>query len=434
MSFDYYASLAKNKVCPKRVNESGLASGFIDGCASSFATAEIERAEAEQREKKAQKHSQSQEEKNANKEKKAAENRKNDARRCYMKGASELKNITLPVELKLVPDHACLRDSTWFGIDISFTLASPWYSKDDRPFHVLDNPVRKDRVFGAPFMSAASWKGLLRWACRMQAGLSGHLEKHDMKMDGRKDPSWIVHLFGNEKGEQKDFRSGTLVFYPTWFNKVGFEVINPHRRSRRAGTQPIYYEVVPPGTTGRLLLLYAPLTGEIEQDRITPADFFDSFIDSIRALLETYGISAKRTAGWGTAKIDNNKSKLRFVEGGSLNDLIGDVAVTKQYEPPKEEFKELMDEEGYPLKRLLDEDESEEVLSKTQFKKLPGEKPCTNREFDEFRKWYEEHGSEHIKRLKTNKEDTPSPQTRKISFDKLMDILKNVEEARKGGD
>jgi CRISPR-associated protein Cmr2 len=51
-------------------------------------------------------------------------------------------------------------------------------------------------------------------------------------------------------------------------------------------------------------LLYAPLPGEIESDKVTPADFIDSFIDSIRALLETYGISAKRTAGWGTARID----------------------------------------------------------------------------------------------------------------------------------
>ncbi len=192
----------------------------------------------------------------------------------------------------------------WFGFEVSFTLKSPWYSKDDRPFHVLDNPVRKDRVFGVPFMSAASWKGLLRWACRMHAGLSPHLEKSGMKMDGWKDPSWIVHLFGNEKGEQKDFRSGALVCYPTWFNKIGFEVINPHSRSRRAGTQPIYYEVVPAGTTGRLQLLYAPLPGEIERDNVTPADFIDWFIDSIRALLETYGISAKRTAGWGTARID----------------------------------------------------------------------------------------------------------------------------------
>ncbi|WP_299081607.1 RAMP superfamily CRISPR-associated protein [uncultured Fretibacterium sp.] len=198
-------------------------------------------------------------------------------------------------------------DPDWFAIDVSFTLESPWYSKDNRPLHVLDNPVRKDRVFGAPFMSAASWKGLLRWACRMQAGLSEHLEKHDMRMEAWQDPSWILHLFGNERGEDERFRSGALVCHPTWFDKVDFEVINPHDRARRAGTQPIYYEVVPAGTEGKLQLLYAPLPGESERDQTTPTAFISDFIDSIRTLLECYGISAKRTAGWGKARIDEWK-------------------------------------------------------------------------------------------------------------------------------
>lgn len=81
-------------------------------------------------------------------------------------------------------------------------------------------------------------------------------------------------------------------------------MINPHDRARRAGTHPIYYEVVPAKTTGRLQLLYAPLPGESERDQTTPDAFISDFIDSIRALLENYGISAKRTAGWGTARID----------------------------------------------------------------------------------------------------------------------------------
>lgn len=278
-------------------------------------------------------------------------------------------------------------------------------------------------------MSAASWKGFLRWACRMQAGLSDHLEKHDMKMDGWKDPSWIVHLFGNEKGEDKGFRSGTLACYPTWFNKVGFEVINPHSRSRRAGTQPIYYEVVPAGTKGRLRLLYAPLPGEIENDKVTPADFINSFIDSIRALLETYGISAKRTAGWGTARIDKKESKLYVVEGGSLSGLISNVAETKQYEPPSEVFKKLLDERGDPISILLDE--NRKLRSKTQFKKIECKKPCTNREFEEFKEWWEKNGGEYRRRLNANTETTTLLPTREVSLEVL---LKRCADARKGGD
>jgi CRISPR-associated protein Cmr2 len=196
-----------------------------------------------------------------------------------------------------------LPDSSWLAFEVMFTLRTPWYSKDDRPFHVLDNPVRKDRVFGVPYLAAASWKGLLRWACRMQVGLLGYLEHHDGKLESWLDPSWIVHLFGNEKGEAEEFQQGALAFYPTWFDKIGFEVINPHSRRTRAGTQPIAYEVVPAGTEGTLRLLYAPLPGAAARDKVKPEEAIERLLEAVEALLTTYGISAKRTAGWGTASV-----------------------------------------------------------------------------------------------------------------------------------
>jgi CRISPR-associated protein Cmr2 len=209
---------------------------------------------------------------------------------------------TLPSDLRLDPWPPALLHDSWLALEVEFELLTPWYSKDDRPFHVLDNPVRKDRVFGVPFMSAASWKGMLRWACCMQAGLREHLA-NGKRFEEWNDPDWILHLFGNEKGEQKDFHQGALVFYPTWFDKIGFEVINPHSRARRAGTQPIYYEVVPPGATGKLHLLYAPWPGM--NQTANPPQFLPNLLEAIEELLTRYGISAKRTVGWGTAKITN---------------------------------------------------------------------------------------------------------------------------------
>ena len=237
-------------------------------------------------------------------------NKEKHARRFYMEQATK-PTFDLPQGLNLVPDHTHLPNSSWFGIKVDFTFKSSWYSRDDRPFHVLDNPVRKDRVFGVPFISAVSWKGLLRWACRMQAGLYNQLEAHRMKLNAQKDPSWIIHLFGNDKEEGECFRRGALVCYPTWFNRIGLEVINPHSRSRRAGTQPIFYEVVPAETKGRLQILYAPLPGEMETSDTGPPEFIELFIDAITVLLERYGISAKRTAGWGTARIDTWKGFVR---------------------------------------------------------------------------------------------------------------------------
>lgn len=198
--------------------------------------------------------------------------------------------------------------SRWLGLEIHFELLTPWYSHDDRVFHLLENPVRKDRVFGAPFMAASSWKGLLRWACRVEAGLLEY-SRDGKSFEQWQDPEWIIHLFGNERGEQDDFCQGALVFYPTWFDKVDIEVINPHSRERRAGTMPVYYEVVPgrradansEGGKGVLYLLYAPHPRVAEISAMRTALL--NLVSATEKLLTEYGISAKRTAGWGTAEI-----------------------------------------------------------------------------------------------------------------------------------
>jgi len=228
-----------------------------------------------------------------------------DARKhLYM---AQAQKISLPDAGKLSDgldfraDFSELPSPRWLALKVDFELQTPWYSKDDRVFHVLDNPVRKDRVFGIPFMAASSWKGMLRWACRMRAGLGQYLQEHP-DMAEWSDPAWILHLFGNEKGEGEEFSRGALVFYPTWFDRIGFQVINPHSRENRAGKGPIYYEVVPPGTKGTLSLLYAPWPGM--KFTADPKEVLPWLLEAIETLLTVYGISAKRTVGWGTAKIE----------------------------------------------------------------------------------------------------------------------------------
>jgi CRISPR-associated protein Cmr2 len=220
---------------------------------------------------------------------------------------AQVKKISLPDAGKLRDgldfraDFSKLPSPRWLALEVDFELQTPWYSKDDRVFHVLDNPVRKDRVFGIPFMTASSWKGMLRWACRMRAGLGQYLQEH-LDMAKWSDPAWILHLFGNEKGEGEEFSRGALVFYPTWFDRIGYQVINPHSRENRAGKGPIYYEVVPPGAKGSLSLLYAPWPGM--KFTADPKEVLPWLLEAIETLLTVYGISAKRTVGWGTAKIE----------------------------------------------------------------------------------------------------------------------------------
>lgn len=209
---------------------------------------------------------------------------------------------------------ALLRD--WLALTVTFQLQAPWFSKDDLPFHVLDNPVHRDHVFGAPFMPASRWKGLLRWAARMKTGLLEHLEANDNTLSKWNDSPELIHLFGNERAEAEHFQRGALAFRPTWFDKVGFEVINPHDRAKKAGTKPILYEVVPSGATGTLSLLYAPKPGATSVDRQKAVLLL---LDAVEALLTEYGFSAKRTSGWGIATI--TKASLRCRGGSSEGTL-----------------------------------------------------------------------------------------------------------------
>lgn len=46
-----------------------------------------------------------------------------------------------------------------FFIQFTFTLAQPYISRDEQDFYIIDNPVRKDKIFGLPYVASTSWKG-----------------------------------------------------------------------------------------------------------------------------------------------------------------------------------------------------------------------------------------------------------------------------------
>jgi CRISPR-associated protein Cmr2 len=229
-----------------------------------------------------------------------------------------------------------------FFLQYTFTLAKPWMSKDDDPFYVAEsiNPVRKDKVFKVPCMAASSWKGLLRWTM-MHILLA-------RKKDALTDKEFAQErlrqslLFGDEKGEEpgqvKDFaayldslkptarqeyvrllrtrynlkdddplphHAGRLMFYPTFFDLIDVEVINPHKRETKAGTYPIYLECVPAGAKGTFSLFYVPfdLIGRPEEEvKNQAAEDLQRIAEAVSAMMLTYGFSAKRTSGYGTAE------------------------------------------------------------------------------------------------------------------------------------
>ena len=262
------------------------------------------------------------------------------------------------------PDLSALPSGSWF-LQFTFTLAKPWISKDDDPFYVAEsvNPVRKDKVFKVPMMSAASWKGLLRWTA-----MHTRLHQPVIASKAKQSPEEFAQerfvqtlLFGDEKGEEpwetKDFaahldalkpearqeyehllracyelkpdeplphHSGRLMFYPTFFDLIDVEVINPHLRKTRAGTHPIYLECVPQGAKGTFSLLYVPfdLLGADETEiRSQALEDLQLVAEGLQAMFLTYGFSAKRSSGYGVAEDAIVKGEIRTRAGS--HDLTG---------------------------------------------------------------------------------------------------------------
>jgi CRISPR-associated protein Cmr2 len=201
---------------------------------------------------------------------------------AYYRGVFE----TPQVDLAILPAYS-------FVIQFTFMLAQSYISRDEQDFYIIDNPVRKDKIFGLPYVASTSWKGSLR-AALWQVG---HKE----------DDNTIRRLFGNEKSaeEPEDFRAGCLYFYPTFFTMKGMEIINPQDRESRAGSLPIPFESVPEGTRGVFTLLYVPfdLIGKDEQEtRKQVAMDLQLVAIGLQAMLRTYGFGAKTSSGFGLAR------------------------------------------------------------------------------------------------------------------------------------
>jgi CRISPR-associated protein Cmr2 len=224
-----------------------------------------------------------------------------------------------------------------FFIEFNFTLAKPFLSKDDTSFYVIDNPVRKDKVFKVPTIPSASWKGNLRWTM-MRIFL--HDSEAHLSPDGfAKERMRQSLLFGTEKGMEEgrakawtkyldDIRpdaasiyrnilkahfglkiqdpephfTGRLHFYPTFLDAIDLMVINPHDRKRKTGRNPIYIECVPSGAKGNFRLFYIPydlFSRDTTELYKTACEDLKAIAMGLKEMFLTYGFSAKKTSGFG---------------------------------------------------------------------------------------------------------------------------------------
>jgi len=371
--------------------------------------------------------------------------------------------------IPIVPDLQDLPPGSWF-LQFTFTLARPWISKDDDPFYVTEsvNPVRKDKVFKVPTMSAASWKGLLRWTA-MHTRLV--LQKDKLAADEFAKERFVqTLLFGDEKGEEpgqtKDFaayldalkpearqdyerllrdhyklssddpllhHSGRLMFYPTFFNLIDVEVINPHSRETRAGTHPIYLECVPIGAEGTFSLLYVPfdlISKDEAQTKKQALEDLKLVAEGLQAMFLTYGFSAKRTSGYGVAEetVSNGFVQIRIEETQSPPLPVPSAAtpnLPKYLQAPGK----LKDEYLNPDGTFRERSDAE----------LKGMSKSDRQEYEKARKWWEREGkalaSQPPAEVEPEKPETQKPTWMKhefASFAELNAVVKELLEQQTG--
>jgi len=202
--------------------------------------------------------------------------------------------------LGIYPPHIELQDlppySAYF--QFRFTLARPLYTRDDEEFYIHENPVMKEAVYKVPMLRASTWKGILRSVMARQLP------------EGENAPL-VIRLFGQARDEEEELAEegnmlGRVRPYPTFFDRIGLEVINPHSRTTRAGTVPIVMETVPPGASGVFTLLYLPfdmLDRLPEEAASEVAEDLKALGEAIVLMMRVYGFSGKRTRGFGVAHL-----------------------------------------------------------------------------------------------------------------------------------
>lgn len=189
---------------------------------------------------------------------------------------------------------------SWF-LRIDFTLAKPYVSKDDESFYIIDNPLKKEKVFRVPYVAAPTWKGNLREALRLRHGWND--EDEAMRL-----------LMGNRRETEETLHAGRLCFFPTFFDRIDLEVLNPHKRETGAGTLPIYLEVAPIGSRGAFHLLYIPFDQleQTDEERCNSArQLLAQIAQGIEFMLIELGFAAKKSSGFGVADPNSISGKLQ---------------------------------------------------------------------------------------------------------------------------
>ncbi|AFZ28589.1 hypothetical protein Cylst_6369 (plasmid) [Cylindrospermum stagnale PCC 7417] len=330
---------------------------------------------------------------------------KNSIRDAWQK---DLKPSIIPDAFHFTPDFSALNylPSLSFMLRVPFKLRKPYLSKDDRIFHLLDNPVRKDKVFQTPMVASTSWKGALRATL--------------WQMEHKKGDDKIIRLLGDAREDEKG-QAGRLYFYPTFFDKLGLEVINPHDRKTGVGKNPILIESVPANATGEFILLYIPF-GSVKSDEVA-ADL-QLVAEGVEKMLTVYGFGAKTSSGFGIAELNGT---------GELA-IRADLPDLKQLEPevtsPEPQLPRYLIAEG----QLHPDFQSSDGSLKLEAEYLFGKSGKKEKQlYDKAKKWWEREGRQLAETVTPEPapETTPprsKPSMTEVPFTNLSELCDRAQE------
>ncbi len=238
---------------------------------------------------------------------------------------------------------------------LRFRLKTPLLTRDDDPFSLFDNPVRKDHILGAPYLAAATLSGLAVDAYQRAFFDPEYLPEWPGRLTFRREDGHAERLFGivpnagtGEEMVIDDARQGRLYFAPVWFQQVQYLVINPGDRANAIGTLPIHFEAIAAGQLGALELRYFNPHGTAHsQERLVRADLA-RLLAALALWWPRLGLGAKRLAGYGQIEPEDIVLQAKGWRGMPEDDTRSSEPVDTGPEAPVY-YAEYLDAAGIPI-------------------------------------------------------------------------------------
>lgn len=256
----------------------------------------------------------------------------------FSKDNDEIYIIDNPILKEKVFKTPMIKGSMWKGLMLhsAFIKLDELTKKSDTDINELIGTYKKIyRIFGAGSDNFRTLKDILsiyinNHSLTTKDTLIRQLMRHalfDLGIDiniKKEDQSSIIEQLIEQidnKMQNQNLKicvqKGRAIFYPTYFNKISLEVLNPHNKKTKAGEQPVNFEVVPKGSEGWFQVAYIPFDAVIFSDAELKkqAEEDSAFIcDLVNELLTSHGFGAKTKLGWGHAEPIKDTMQCYFKE------------------------------------------------------------------------------------------------------------------------